>query len=83
MDELSHTNKLLRAQLRDNSQSTSLAVQAERKKAEEELAKVKAAMVRVLERERKIMKLQVTKILSNVRESIITRYDDNEADERE
>jgi len=83
LDELSHTNKLLRAQLRDNSQSTSLAVQAERKKAEEELAKVKAAMVRVLERERKIMKLQVTKILSNVRESIITRYDDNEADERE
>ena len=70
MDELNHTNKLLKAQLRDNSQSVLQAVQAERRKAEDDLARVKAAMVRVLERERKIMRVQVMKILSNVRQSI-------------
>ena len=80
MDELNHTNKLLKAQLRDNAQSVQSAVQAEKRKAEDELAKVKAAMVRVLERERKIMRVQVMKILSNVRQSINSSNDENEND---
>ena len=80
MDELNHTNKLLKAQLRDNAQSVLRAVQAEKRKAEDELAKVKAAMVRVLERERKIMKVQGMKILSNVRQSINSSNEENEND---
>jgi hypothetical protein len=80
LDELNHTNKLLKAQLRDNAQSVQSAVQAEKRKAEDELAKVKAAMVRVLERERKIMRVQVMKILSNVRQSINSSNDENEND---
>jgi hypothetical protein len=68
---LHHTNKLLKAQLRDNSQTVTQAIQAERRKAEDDLLKVKAAMVRVLERERKTMRSHVKKILSTVRESMI------------
>lgn len=82
LDEMYHTNKLLKAQLRDNTQSVLQAVQAERRKAEDELARVKAAMVRVLERERKIMRAQVMKILSNVRKSINPSNDENEPEYR-
>ena len=80
LDELNHTNKLLKAQLRDNSQSVLQAVQAERRKSEDELAKVKAAMVRVLERERKMMRVQVMKFLSNVRQTINPSYNEYDSE---
>jgi hypothetical protein len=67
MIRLASTTKQLREQLRESQQSLDSAVQVERRKANDELARVREAMVTVLERERRLMRVQVMKQAAEVR----------------
>jgi F0F1-type ATP synthase membrane subunit b/b' len=50
------TTKYLKAQLRDNEDAMNKAIRAERRKAKEEVARMKEAMVGMLNKERKTMR---------------------------
>lgn len=50
------TTRYLKAQLRDNEDVMNKAIRAERRKAKEELGRMKEAMVAVLDKERKAMR---------------------------
>lgn len=50
------TTKYLKAQLRDNEDAMNKAIRAERRKAKEEVTRMKEAMVGMLNKERKTMR---------------------------
>jgi len=56
LTNLQQTSKYLKSQLRDNEDALSRTVRAERRKAKEELKRMREAMLTVLERERKAMR---------------------------
>ena len=64
---ISKTNTYLKAQLRDIQRSSESAVLAERKKADEEMARVRESLVDVLERERRLMRAQMMKASNRLR----------------
>ena len=67
LQALSKTNAYLKAQLRDIQRSSESAVLAERKKADEEMARVRESLVDVLERERRLMRAQMMKASDRLR----------------
>ena len=76
LDSLSQTNGYLKAQLRDTKRETEQVVQAERQKSNEELSRVRDAMVTVLDRERRLMKAQIMRTSAEVRAMIQHKNDD-------
>lgn len=67
VQSISKTNTYLKAQLRDIQRSSESAVLAERKKADEEMARVRESLVDVLERERRLMRAQMMKASNRLR----------------
>ena len=67
LQALGKTNAYLKAQLRDIQRSSESAVLAERKKADEEMARVRESLVDVLERERRLMRAQMMKASDRLR----------------
>ena len=67
VQSISKTNTYLKAQLRDIQRSSESAVLAERKKANEEMARVRESLVDLLERERRLMRAQMMKASSRLR----------------
>lgn len=53
---MTSTTRYLKAQLRDNEEMMDRAIRAERRKAKEELLRLKDAMLEVVERERQAMR---------------------------
>lgn len=61
MANLQSTTQYLKAQLRDNAEIMDRAVRAERRKARDELTKMKEAMLQVLQRERAELRAKMLK----------------------
>jgi hypothetical protein len=59
MANLQSTTNYLKAQLRDNQEVMDRAVRAERRKARDELTKMKEAMLQVLQRERQELRAEI------------------------
>lgn len=64
---LTTTTKYLKAQLRDNEEVQNKAIRAERRKAKEELARMKGAMVAILDKERKAMREELKRQTNELR----------------
>lgn len=67
---MSKTNTYLKNQLTDNTKLMERAVNAERQKTNIELAHLREQMVDILERERRIMRAQLSKQSAEVRSMI-------------
>lgn len=61
LSSLTSTTRYLKAQLRDNEEMMDRAIRAERRKAKEELLRLKDAMLEVVERERQAMRDELTR----------------------
>jgi len=61
LTNLQSSSQYLKAQLRDNQEVMEKAIRAERRKAREELARMKEAMLQILQRERKELRQKLTK----------------------
>lgn len=66
MANLQSTTNYLKAQLRDNQEVMDRAVRAERRKARDELTKMKEAMLQVLQRERQELRAKMMKQTAEV-----------------
>ena len=66
MANLQSTTNYLKAQLRDNQEVMDRAVRAERRKARDELSKMKEAMLQVLQRERQELRAKMMKQTAEV-----------------
>ena len=66
MANLQSTTNCLKAQLRDNQEVMDRAVRAERRKARDELTKMKEAMLQVLQRERQELRAKMMKQTAEV-----------------
>jgi len=66
MGNLATTTQYLKAQLRDNQEVMDRAVRAERRKARDELTKMKEAMLQVLQRERADLRAKMMKQTAEV-----------------
>jgi hypothetical protein len=66
MANLQSTTNYLKAQLRDNQEVMDRAVRAERRKARDELTKMKEAMLQVLQRERHELRAKLMKQTAEV-----------------
>ena len=66
MANLQSTTNYLKAQLRDNQEVMDRAVRAERRKARDELTKMKEAMLHVLQRERQELRAKMMKQTAEV-----------------
>jgi hypothetical protein len=66
MANLQSTTNYLKAQLRDNQEVMDRAVRAERRKARDELTKMKEAMLQVLQRERQELRAKLMKQTAEV-----------------
>jgi len=76
LTSLQQTSKYLKAQLRDNEDALSRTVRAERRRAKEELKRMREAMLTVLERERKAMREKNEREIAELR----SLMDDSEHD---
>lgn len=75
---MNRTNEYLKNQLADNKKIMERAVNAERQKTNTELANLREQMVEILERERRIMRAQLSKQSAEVRSMISdTMKDEN------
>lgn len=81
VQSISKTNTYLKAQLRDIQRSSESAVLAERKKADEEMARVRESLVDVLERERRLMRAQMMKASNRLRTLMEDEADDLSEDD--
>ena len=61
------TTKYLKAQLRDNETVQNKAIRAERRKAKEEVTRMKTAMVVILEKERRAMREELRRQTNELR----------------
>lgn len=77
LEELSRTNTYLKNQLVDNKKVMERAVNAERLKTTTELARLREQMVEILERERRIMRAQLSKQSAEVRSMIADSIEDD------
>jgi len=75
---VSKTNTYLKNQLSDNKKIMERAVNAERQKTNIELAHLREQMVEILERERRIMRAQLSKQSAEVRSMIADSVHDEE-----
>eukprot|EP00557_Chaetoceros_sp_GSL56_P013251 CAMPEP_0176483220 /NCGR_PEP_ID=MMETSP0200_2-20121128/3803_1 /TAXON_ID=947934 /ORGANISM="Chaetoceros sp., Strain GSL56" /LENGTH=762 /DNA_ID=CAMNT_0017879609 /DNA_START=86 /DNA_END=2374 /DNA_ORIENTATION=- len=76
-EEVSKTNIYLKNQLVDNRKMMERAVNAERLKANNDLARVREQMVDILERERRFMRAQLSKQSAEVRSMITDSIEDD------
>jgi len=70
LDEVNKTNTYLKNQLADNKKLMERAVNGERQKTNIELAHLREQMVEILDRERRIMRAQLSKQSAEVRSLI-------------
>ena len=70
LSSLKQTTRYLQAQLRDNEEMIERVVKTERRKAKEELARLKEAMVKVVEREREAMRIEFLKQASELQDKM-------------
>ena len=81
LQALSKTNGYLKAQLRDIQRTSESAVMTERRKADEEMAKVRESLVTVLERERRLMRAQMMNASKRLNSMMNEQMDDDDDDE--
>ena len=65
---LQETTRYLKTQISDNQNETSNIIEHERQKANDEVSKMRDAMIKVLTRERALMKEQIRKTMDHVRD---------------
>lgn len=73
---LQSTNKYLKEQLRDNQRTTDDVLKRERQKANDEIMRIREAMVEVLDRERKLIRDHMLTASKEVRAAILAAEDD-------
>lgn len=61
------TTRYLKAQLRDNEEVQNKAIRAERRKAKDELARMKETMVGILDKERRAMRDELKRQTAELR----------------
>ena len=81
LQALSKTNGYLKAQLRDIQRTSESAVMTERRKADEEMARVRESLVTVLERERRLMRAQMMNASKRLNSMMNEQMDDDDDDE--
>jgi len=73
---LQSTNKYLKEQLRDTQRTTDEILKRERQKANDEIMRIREAMVEVLDRERKLIRDHMLTASKEVRAAILAAEDD-------
>jgi ElaB/YqjD/DUF883 family membrane-anchored ribosome-binding protein len=73
---LQSTNKYLKEQLRDTQRTTDEIMKRERQKANDEIMRIREAMVEVLDRERKLIRDHMLTASKEVRAAILAAEDD-------
>jgi len=81
LQSMEKTNGYLKAQLRDLQRSSESTILAERKKSNEEMARVRESLVTVLDRERRLMRAQMVKASERLRSLMEEEIDDGSGDE--
>lgn len=76
---LQSSMRYLKTQLRENQQEAEIAIVKERQKSENEMARVREALLKVLRHERNLMREQVRQMSSQVR--ALLKEDDEKNDE--
>ena len=81
LQAMEKTNGYLKAQLRDLQRSSESTILAERKKSNEEMARVRESLVAVLDRERRLMRAQMMKASERLRSLMEEEIDNGSGDE--
>jgi len=67
VESVSQTNNVLKKELSEQEDKLEQAKQLERKRADKEIARIRDSMLSVLEKERQIMRSEITNALSDVK----------------